>query len=105
MVRMHVWLRRKEGMSAEEFRDYWLNTHAPIARDGYAGLRGYEVNIVTRVAGDGEAPYDGLAVMTWDSRDDFKADMATPTVQAATDDMANFTSASGVLFVESDVVK
>jgi hypothetical protein len=43
--------------------------------------------------------------MTWDSRDDFKADMASPTVQAATDDLANFTSASGVLFVESDVVK
>jgi uncharacterized protein (TIGR02118 family) len=102
---MHVWLRRKEGMSPEEFRDYWLTTHAPIARDGYASLTGYEVNVVTRVAGDGEAPYDGLAVLTWDSRDDFKADMASPAMQASTDDLANFTSSSGVLFVESDVVK
>ena len=105
MVRMHVWLRRKEGMSPEEFRDHWLNTHAPIARDGYANLRGYEVNLVTRVAGEGEAPYDGLAVLTWDSRDDFKADMASPAMQASTDDLGSFTSASGVLFVETDLVK
>jgi len=105
MVRMHVWLRRKEGMSPEEFRDYWLNTHAAIARDGYAGLRGYEVNIVTRVAGDGEAPYDGLAILTWDSREDFKADMSSPAMQKSTDDLSNFTSGSGVLFVDSDIVK
>jgi uncharacterized protein (TIGR02118 family) len=74
-------------------------------RDGYANLRGYELHTVTRVPGDGEAPYDGLAVLSWDSRDDFKADIATPAAQAATDDMANFTSGSGVLFVETDVVK
>ena len=105
MYRMHIWLRRKQDMSVEEFRDYWLTTHAPIVRDGYANLRGYELHTVTRVPGDGEAPYDGLAVLSWDSRDDFKADIATPAAQAATDDMANFTSGSGVLFVETDVVK
>jgi uncharacterized protein (TIGR02118 family) len=105
MYRMHTWLRRKDGMSVEAFRDYWLTTHAPIVRDGYANLRGYELHTVTRVPGDGEAPYDGLAVLSWDSRDDFKADIATPAAQAATDDMANFTSGSGVLFVETDVVK
>ena len=105
MYRMHIWLRRKDGMSAEEFHDYWLTTHAPIVRDGYANLRGYELHTVTRVAGDGEAPYDGVAVMAWDSRDDFKADIATDAAKAATEDMANFTGGSGVLFVDVDIVK
>jgi uncharacterized protein (TIGR02118 family) len=105
MYRMHIWLRRKDGMSVEEFRDYWLTTHAPIVRDGYVNLRGYEVHTVTRVPGDGEAPYDGLAIMWWDSRDDFKADIASPAAQAATDDIANFTGGSGVLFVDVDIVK
>ena len=105
MVRMHIWLRRKDGMSVEDFRDYWVTKHAPIARDGYANLRGYELHTVTRVPGGTEAPYDGLAVLSWDSRDDFKADIASPAAQAATHDMATFTSASGVLFVETDVVK
>jgi len=49
MVRVHIWLRKKEDMPAEEFRDYWLSKHAPIARDGYEQLRGYEVDLVTRV--------------------------------------------------------
>ena len=51
MVRVHIWLRRKDGLSSEEFREYWLSTHAPIARDGYANLRGYVVHDVTRVPG------------------------------------------------------
>ena len=105
MVRMHIWLRRKDGMSVEDFRDYWVTKHAPIARDGYANLRGYELHTVTRVPGGAEAPYDGLAVLSWDSRDDFKADIASPAAHTATDDMATFTSGSGVLFVEIDVVK
>jgi uncharacterized protein (TIGR02118 family) len=104
MVRMHVWLKKKDGMSPEEFREYWAERHAPIARDGYAGLRGYEVNVVTRVVGDAEAPYDGLAVLSWDSREDFSADMKSDAARLATEDLANFTSASGVLFVDTELV-
>jgi uncharacterized protein (TIGR02118 family) len=105
VYRIHTWLKRKDGMTPEEFHEYWLTTHAPIVRDGYANLRGYEVHTVTRVAGDGEAPYDGIAVLSWDSRDDFKADVASPAAQAATEDMANFTAGAGVLFVDVDTVK
>jgi len=105
MVRLHIWLRKKDGMSAEEFRDYWATRHAPLVRDGYAGLRGYELNAVTRVPDGAESLYDGLAVLTWDSREDFAADMKSETATLATEDMANFTSASGVLFVDTEMVK
>jgi len=105
MVRMQVWLKKKDEMSAEQFRDYWATRHAPIARDGYAGLRGYELNLVTRVIGDAPAPYDGLAVLSWDTREDFSADMKSDAARLATEDLANFTSASGVLFVDTELVK
>src|SRR6266540_71908 len=39
MYRVHIWLRKSDGMTAEEFGRYWLETHAAIARDGYANLR------------------------------------------------------------------
>jgi uncharacterized protein (TIGR02118 family) len=105
MSRVHIWLRKKEGLSADEFRDYWLTKHAPIARDGYEHLQGYRVELVTRVPEGQQAPYDGVAVLTWGDREGFKADMASETAKQSTEDLANFTSAFGLLFVEEHIVK
>jgi uncharacterized protein (TIGR02118 family) len=105
MVLAHIWLRKKAGMTADEFRDYWLNDHAPIARDGYEHLTGYTANLVTRVPEGQEAPYDGVAVLTWDDRDGFKADMASQTAKRSTEDLGNFTEGFGLLFVEQTVIK
>jgi uncharacterized protein (TIGR02118 family) len=105
VVRAHIWLRRKEGMSPEEFRGYWLSRHAPIARDGYEHLTGYVVNLVTRVPEGQEAPYDGVAELTWEDRDGMKADFASEASAQSTKDLGNFTDAFGLLFVEQIVVK
>jgi uncharacterized protein (TIGR02118 family) len=105
VVRAHIWLRRKEGMSPDEFRDYWLSQHAPIARDGYEHLTGYVVNLVTRVPEGQEAPYDGVAELTWEDRDGMKADFASEASAQSTEDLGSFTDAFGLLFVEQIVVK
>jgi uncharacterized protein (TIGR02118 family) len=105
MVRVHIWLRKKEGMSAEEFLDYWTSRHAPISRDGYEHLKGYVVNVVTRVPQGQEAPYDGVAELSWDDREGFSADMKSEAGSQATEDLKNFTSAFGLLFVDQAIVK
>jgi uncharacterized protein (TIGR02118 family) len=105
MVRVHIWLRKKEGMSPEEFRSHWLETHAPIARDGYKHLRGYTVDLVTRVPQGQDAPYDGVAVLTWDDRDGFSADMKSDAARRGAEDLNSFTGGNGLLFVEETVVK
>jgi uncharacterized protein (TIGR02118 family) len=105
MVRAHIWLRKKEGMSAEEFSEYWLTKHAPIARDGYEHLQGYRVELVTRVPEGQRAPYDGLAILTWEDRDGFKADMASDPAKRSTEDLGTFTDSFGLLFVEEHIVK
>lgn len=104
-MRVHIWLRRKDGTSPEDFREYWLENHAPISRDGYANLKGYVVKLVTRVPEGQEAPYDGVAELTWDDREGFSADMKSEAAKKATDDLANFTKAFGLLFVDETVVK
>ena len=105
MVRVHIWMRRKEGMTPQEFQEYWLTDHAPIARDGYEGLRGYTVNVVTKVPEGQEAPYDGVAELWWDTREDFSADMKSDAAKRATEDLANFTAQAGLVFVETTIVK
>jgi len=105
MYRAQIWLRKKEGYSAEEFRDHWLEKHAPIARDGYEHLKGYVVNLVTGAPRGQDIPYDGVAELTWDSREDFAADMKSDAARAGTEDLESFTEGFGLLFVEQHVVK
>src|SRR6266496_3810215 len=105
MVRVHIWLRKKEGMTAEEFRDRWLNEHAPIARDGYQFLKSYTVYLVTRVPEGQEVPYDGVAELRWEDRDGFKADMQSEAAARATEDLKAFADSFGLLFVEPATVK
>jgi len=105
MYTVHIWLKKNDGMSAEEFRDYWLEKHVPIARDGYEHLRGYTVHLVTAAPRGQEVPYDGVAELAWDSRDDFAVDMKSDAARAGTEDLAKFTDGFGLLFVEQHQVK
>ena len=105
MYRVHIWLRKKDDLSAEEFADHWLKVHAPIAVDGYEHLRGYVVNVVTGAGRDQEVPYDGVAELSWDSREDFVADMRSEAAARGAEDLKTFTSTVGMLFVEQHPMK
>ena len=105
MVRVHIWIRKKEGMSAEDFGKRWLEEHAPIARAGYQYLKSYTVDLVTRVPEGQQAPYDGVAVLTWDDREGFSADMKSEAAARGTEDLKSFADSFGLLFVEQSSVK
>jgi uncharacterized protein (TIGR02118 family) len=105
MVRAHIWMRKKEGMGHEEFREYLENTHAPIARDGYEHLKGYAISVVTRVPQGQEAPYDAVAELWWGDREGFSEDMKSDAAARGTEDLKTFTSAFGLMFVELKTVK
>jgi len=105
MYRVHIWLKRKDGTSIEDFRDHWLERHAPIARDGYEHLRSYTASVVTGAPRGQDPLYDGVAELTWDSREDFAADMKSDAARAGTEDLQTFTDAFGLIFVEQHQVK
>jgi len=105
MVRVHIWIRKREGMSAEDFGKRWLEEHAPIARDGYQYLKSYTVDLVTRVPEGQQAPYDGVAELTWDDREGFSADMKSEAAARGTEDLKSFADSFGLLFVERSSVK
>jgi uncharacterized protein (TIGR02118 family) len=105
MYRVQMWLKKKEGMTSEEFRDHWLQQHAPIARDGYEYLRGYVVNLVTGAPRGEETIYDGVAELSWESREDFAADMKSEAARAGAEDLERFTDGFGLAFIEQHSVK
>jgi uncharacterized protein (TIGR02118 family) len=105
MTKVHIWLRKKADMSTDEFQGYWLSKHAPLARDGYEHLRGYVVNVVTGAPEGQEVPYDGVAVLSWEDREGFKADMKSEVAAKSTEDLATFTDKFGLLFIQEHVVK
>jgi uncharacterized protein (TIGR02118 family) len=66
---------RKAGMTHEEFCDYWVNKHAPLAKRVIPGMRKYVQNHIIQVPGK---PYegDGIVEMWWDDMAAFQNFMA-----------------------------
>ena len=105
MNTVQIWVRKKADTSAEDFKEHWLTKHAPIARDGYQHMKGYTVHLVTGAPEGQDIPFDGIATLTWDDRDGFRADMKSEAAAAGTEDLKSFADAFGMLFIEEHTVK
>jgi len=82
--------KKFDDMSAEDFKEYWLNTHAPIVKK-LKNLKGYRINVPISEYQDLDVlPYEGSAELFWDSLDDMKEDFASPEWAAAGEDGPKF---------------
>ena len=94
-------LVRQDGLSHEEFVDYWLTEHAPLAED-LPGVRKYTTAIP---ADPDKAAYDGIAELYLDadaSVGDVFASEAGQQVQADTENFLD-DDAGKVLVVDETV--
>ena len=67
-------MQKKDGMGMEEFKDYWLNVHGPIASK-MANLRKYDQHVVVdaehrHAIGRGSVVIDGYSELQFDSYGD-----------------------------------
>jgi uncharacterized protein (TIGR02118 family) len=93
-----ILLARRDDMSAEDFRDWWLRDHAPLAAR-LPGLRRAMFNLV-----DDADDVDGVSELWFDSRDDFDAAYATPLgLEVAADSMAHVRSRTRLFVTEHPV--
>jgi uncharacterized protein (TIGR02118 family) len=84
MIKLTFCLRRRPHLSREEFQDYWLNHHGPLVRSFMQAMR-VRRYVQTHSLGDAALsaglalsrgapePYDGIAELYWDSREDIEA--------------------------------
>src|SRR5258708_31155801 len=93
MIKLVFTLRRREGMTGEDFQRYWREEHAPlvqrhaeplhIRRYAQVHLRETELDdAISAPRGSEPRFYDGVAELWWDSLEDLTAAFTTEAGQA-----------------------
>jgi uncharacterized protein (TIGR02118 family) len=104
-VKVVALLKAKPGMSREEFKQRWVEQHAPMALR-MERLRGYRINVaIEQQEIEGELPYDGTAELWWDSVEDMQADFDSEVGLTAGDDADSFTVVRQHIYTEEHVLR
>lgn len=93
MIKLTFCLRRKEGLSLEEFQTYWREKHAPLVASHaetlnikrYVQVHARDMPQNAGLAGPRHAPerYDGIAELWWESQETLDAATSTDAGIAA----------------------
>lgn len=98
-MQLFAFVKRKEGMSREDFLAYWHGTHGPLIRDT-PGLGDRTMSYVQHPAHPNDrSGFDGVAVQEFASWDDFLAMLDGPAGDAMRADEANFLDPSSIKVV------
>jgi len=106
MVKLVAFLKRRPGISKEEFARRWVQEHTKLARQ-LPGLRGYRINIATPRQPEGIGPepiYDGTAELWWESIEAMEAAFATDLGARAGADADEFASVRLHLYTTEHVI-
>jgi uncharacterized protein (TIGR02118 family) len=96
-------LRRKDGMTHQEFVDHWLQKHAALCVK-LPGLRRYSINFVDR-ARFPNFDYDGFSELWFDSEEALVASLNSPEGKTLLADLPNFAKdISPIISVEHQIV-
>ncbi len=105
-MKLFAFVKRKEGMSRDDFLQYWHHNHGPLIRDT-PGLGDRTVRYEQHPSRpDDRSGWDGVAVQEFASWDDFVAMLGGEAGEAMRADEANFLDPSSlkVVFTEDPVV-
>ena len=100
MLKNFSLMKRKEGMSLDEFRKWALEEHVELGKN-IPGMLHYRMNVVLE---ENPATPDGISEMWFDSMDARNAAFATDAGKAAGGDAAAHCASRTHVFVEEKVV-
>ncbi|SEO26078.1 conserved hypothetical protein [Halogranum amylolyticum] len=86
MIKLVITLARKEGTSFEEFKQYYLDEHVPIAEE-IPNLQKYTVAFALS---PDRSEYDAVAELYFEDAAAMKEGMESEAAGAALDDVPNF---------------
>lgn len=89
MIKRFVILRRKSGMTVEEFRHYWRNVHGPLIAK-IPGVKKYvQYHVHSEISDEEEQSIDGLAELWFDSKEAQKLAWQSKEYEAVVKDEPN----------------
>jgi len=103
MVKAIYLIRRKPGMSGEDFHRYWREVHGPIAAR-IPGLRRYVQCHAVDAGLGAAADYDGAAEVWFDDMDTLRRAAASPEYAEAREDERRFIDLERVTLVLTEEV-
>ncbi|GLZ46355.1 hypothetical protein Acsp06_25400 [Actinomycetospora sp. NBRC 106375] len=92
-------IKRREGMSFDEFKTWWFDVHVPRVKK-WPGLTRYHINIA--VSEDEE--FDGVAEIWFSSEEAARNVFSTPEGRAARDALADDVARAVVFVAEEHVI-
>lgn len=103
MVRLTCLLRRKPGMTPEEFHEHWRSVHGPLipaTRSGSHVVR-YEQHPrpLDDYADHDDPGYDGVTVQWFESMEEYRAHMAEDDFALIWEDISRFLDTDRLEFV------
>ena len=101
MAKLMGILVKKQGMSTDEFRRYWKETHGPIGAR-LPGLRKYTQDHSLSDTTGGPPAFDGVAELWFDTPEAMQAAFASPEGQATMNDLPNFLDTQASKFIVVD---
>ena len=103
MIKMIAFVKRKAGLSREEFTRLWVEEHTKLST--ILGMKGYRINIALEPQpGGDEPPYDGTAEIWWDDVATMQTALASPENVIAAADVALFAEVLQFVYTEEFLV-
>jgi uncharacterized protein (TIGR02118 family) len=102
VIKLIAFVKRKPGMSPEDFHEYWRNVHGPLVASTESGsfVRHYEQNHKPLAAYEhDDTGWDGVTVQWFDSVKDFFASINVEDYARIEADIGNFLDRDALQFV------
>lgn len=105
MIKLIALLKRKPGLSMEEFKHRWVVEHTKLSAK-LPGLIDYRINIATPEQElTGELPYDGTAELWFESVAAMQESFASDIGKAAGADADQFADVRIHIYTEEHIIK
>ena len=106
MVKLIAFLKRKPGMSVEDFHRHWREVHGELIRRTKSGGHAVRYEQNRRAAADyglpGRSDFDGVTEQWFRSLDDFHASLAEDDYAEIAADMEHFLDTSSIVWIMTD---